>query len=91
MAFLQFIYILPPPPISACCFGPFSRPPLFTPTPPSLSLLIPPTGDPEGRELDLAAGLRRVAREGLGAPLEDLEVQPGGERDQEDEADETPR
>jgi len=46
-------------------------------------LSIPPRpADPEGVEPDLAAGLRRVSREGIGAPLEDLEVQEPGADDE---------
>ena len=44
--------------------------------------------DPEGLEPDLAAGLRQISREGLGAPLEDLEVHKGAGGDDEDEDEE---
>lgn len=50
----------------------------------------PLAADPEGLEPDLAAGLRKISHEGLGAPLEDLEVHKGagGEDEDEDEEDE---
>ena len=64
-----------PPPLSPSHLNTCS-PPLAPPLPP---------GDPDGLEPDLAAGLRRVAREGLGAPLADLEVQGSGDDEEEEE------
>jgi hypothetical protein len=71
--------------------------PNFSLSTPSCSHISPHTllltsycsGDPAGLEPELAAGLRRVAREGLGAPLEDLEVQPpeGEEEEREEEGE----
>ena len=53
-------------------------PPLSIPPRPA----VDSPADPEGVEPDLAAGLRRVSREGMGAPLEDLEVQEPGADDE---------